>query len=117
MIKNLECRRLFLMLVATAALLCTASCAKYQNRDNALNLRVGMTKEETLAVMGEPLRGKQYCRPDVWFYYIETRWCWDFQSTRDECMPIVFKDGKIAGWGVQYYKCNVLYQEEREREE
>ena len=103
------------MIVAAAMALGMSACAKYQNRDHALKLRVGMTKEETLAIMGEPIRGKQYCQPDIWFYYIETQWWWDFQSTRDECLPIVFKDGKIAGWGVEYYKCNVLFPEEKER--
>ena len=97
------------ILLTVITVMFSASCAKYQNRDNAMQLRNGMTKEEVLKIMGEPIRGKPYCTPDIWFYYVETKWWWDFQSTRDECLPVVFKDGKIVGWGVEYYKRNVLY--------
>ncbi len=96
--------------VAVAMMFLLSSCAffsKYTNRENSMKLRKGMTKQEVLAVMGEPLRGKHFNQPDIWFYYIETRWAFDCQITRDECLPIIFKDGKIQGWGVEYYKQNV----------
>ncbi|MDD3118818.1 MAG: DUF3192 domain-containing protein [Victivallales bacterium] len=102
-------RRLAAIMLVVMALTTMVSCAKFQHREQAMQLRVGMTKNEVLNIMGEPIRGKQYCTPNIWFYYIETRWAWDFQSTRDECLPIVFQDGKIIGWGQEYYKRNVLF--------
>ena len=93
-------------LLAAALVLSLCSCtyfSQYDNRKHAEKLRLGMTKDEVLAVMGEPLRNQKYHRPDIWFYYIETRYGWDFQVTRDECLPIVFKNGVVVGWGKKYY--------------
>ena len=72
------------------------------NVDNSKQLRVGMTKEQVLQVMGEPLTDESYCQPDVWFYYWNTIWH-DGLVTEDECIPLVFKDGKLAGWGNPFY--------------
>ena len=33
------------------------------NLENSRSLRVGMTKEEVLEVMGEPIRNEEYCTP------------------------------------------------------
>lgn len=89
-------------------LLCSCTYfSQFSNRGNAAKLRVGMSKEETLAVMGEPLKDKKFNSPDVWYYYIETLWGFDCQATRDECMPVVFVNGRIAGWGDEYYKKNI----------
>ena len=75
--------------------------SQFDNRENARGLRVGMTEERVREIMGEPL-DVSFARPDVWFYYIETAWL-DGQTTIDECMPVVFKNGKLAGWGNEYY--------------
>lgn len=83
------------------------SCAFIEERRNNRNLeqlKRGMTKEEVLNIMGEPLKDeKRYRDPDVWFYYTETKWS-DGNATRDECTPLVFKDGRLIGWGKKYYK-------------
>lgn len=73
-----------------------------KNLDHSRNLRVGMTKEEVVAIMGEPQQNEVYTRPDIWYYYIEPVWI-DGLVTEDECMPLVFKDGKLIGWGRDYY--------------
>lgn len=72
------------------------------NVENSKKLRVGMTKSEVLAVMGEPVKNESFSRPDIWFYYFNTNWIDGF-VTEDECFPVVFKDGKVAGWGNAYY--------------
>ena len=59
-------------------------------------------KAEVLEVMGEPLSDESFCRPDLWFYYHKTVWA-DGLVTEDECMPLVFQDGKLIGWGNEYY--------------
>ncbi len=74
----------------------------YPAVENSKKLRVGMTKEEVLAVMGEPLTEEAFCRPNIWFYYERTVWA-DGLTTEDECMPLVFIDGRLAGWGNAYY--------------
>ena len=76
-----------------------------RNKANLAKLRVGMSKEEVKAVMGEPLKEK-FCTDRVWYYYSEPRWQ-DGAATHDECTPLVFdEDGFLAGWGVKYYKDN-----------
>ena len=79
---------------------------QFENFENSTRLRVGMTKEQVRQIMGEPVN-EAYSRPDLWFYYINTQWH-DGLITRDECMPLVFRDGKLAGWGNEYYNRIVL---------
>lgn len=92
------------MLIAAAGVLLLNGCGyfdQYDNFENSAQLRAGMTVEQVRAIMGEPL-DVPFAEQDVWFYYIETRWS-DGQTTIDECMPLVFEDGKLAGWGKDYY--------------
>lgn len=76
----------------------------FRNRENLAKLRVKMTKEEVLKVMGEPVKGEVYCEDNIWWYY--TRTCWsDFMTTRDECTPLVFdEEGRLKGWGISYFR-------------
>ena len=60
------------------------------------------TKEEVLAIMGEPLSDEQFCTPDCWFYYVEPVWC-DGLTTEDECIPLVFENGRLVGFGRRFY--------------
>lgn len=78
---------------------CTAGT---ENVENSKKLRVGMTKAEVLAIMGEPAKDEAFHRPDIWFYYFNMNWGDGF-VTEDECFPLVFENGKLAGWGNAYY--------------
>jgi len=69
-----------------------------RNIENSKRLRIGMTKHEVLKIMGEPLRDETFCKPDIWYYYYQMNWG-DGLTTEDECFPIVFKEGKVVGWG------------------
>ena len=73
-----------------------------KNVENSRNLRVGMTKNEVLEVMGEPIRDEKFCDPNLWFYYVEMVWG-DGLVTPEECLPLVFEDGKLIGWGNDFY--------------
>jgi outer membrane protein assembly factor BamE (lipoprotein component of BamABCDE complex) len=96
-------RLLILMVLASCGMLCSCTYfSQYENQKNAANLRVGMSKAEVIAVMGEPLREEAFNQPDVWYYYIDTKWH-DTYTTQDECMPLIFKQSKLAGWGQDYY--------------
>lgn len=72
------------------------------NIENSKNLRVGMTKNEVLQVMGKPMTGEVFCKPDRWYYYIEPVWM-DGLTTEDECMPLIFENGVLVGWGRNFY--------------
>ncbi|MDD5698062.1 MAG: DUF3192 domain-containing protein [Victivallaceae bacterium] len=74
-----------------------------RNLENSKKLRINMTREQVLKVMGEPVKGENYVTPDIWYYYINTQWN-DGMITEDECMPLVFKNGKLAGWGWNYFE-------------
>ncbi len=73
-----------------------------KNINNSKQLRVGMTKAEVLQVMGEPLKDEAFNKPDLWYYYYDCNWL-DGLITEEECFPLVFKDGKLIGWGNRFY--------------
>lgn len=86
------------------AIVLLSGCASFdaaKNIENARQLRVGMTKARVLQIMGEPVK-ERFSRPDLWFYYRETNWLDGF-VTEDECFPLVFKDGRLKGWGNAFY--------------
>jgi outer membrane protein assembly factor BamE (lipoprotein component of BamABCDE complex) len=82
----------------------------YNNRKKLAKVREGMTKQQTLDLMGEPLKKELYNKPNFWFYYTELRWA-DGLNTRDECTPIVFQDGAVIGWGNDYYERNYEFKD------
>jgi len=79
-----------------------------QNNENLLKLEMGMNKDQVLKIMGKPdlneayqsLYGKSVT---IFFYYTQRQWN-DGNTTKDECTPIVFEDGKLVGWGDEFYK-------------
>lgn len=73
-----------------------------KNINNAKQLRIGMTKAEVLALMGEPLKDEEFNKPDIWYYYFDCNWL-DGLITEEECFPLVFRDGKLIGWGNRFY--------------
>ena len=73
-----------------------------RNIENSKRLRVGMTKSEVLEVMGDPVSDETFSTPDVWYYFVQSVWM-DGLTTRDECMPLVFEEGKLVGWGNPFY--------------
>ena len=120
--KTLSIRQLSFLLAALSFLPLLVSCAFFdkdksilspamwgeidKNRENLKKIRVGMTKDEVLKIMGKPMKNQVYCTSNHWFYYTRTRWS-DGMATRDECTPLIFSDdGLLLGWGLEYYKAN-----------
>ncbi len=101
-------RTVKIMAVALVLCIAGAGCALFpwgeraRNVENSKQLRIGMTKAEVLEVMGEPVSDETYCKPDVWYYYVETVWH-DGLVTEDECIPLVFRSGRLIGWGNLFY--------------
>ena len=82
---------------------CAAYFESHKNKENVGKLKKGMSKAEVIAVMGEPVVGEVYCKPNVLFYYTDTKWS-DGNITRDECTPLVFEKDKLIGVGADFYK-------------
>ena len=67
------------------------------------NIRLGMTKQEVLDMMGEPLKDEKFNKPDIWFYYTNVRWG-DTLTVREESAPVIFSEGRVIGWGNDFYQ-------------
>ena len=100
-----------LFFLSVVGLLLFSGCTAARNIRNSKKLRVGMTKNEVLAIMGEPEKQESFNKPDLWYYYQRTNWLDGF-VTPDECFPLLFKDGKLIGWGNHFYSD---YNAERRR--
>ena len=59
-----------------------------------------MTKAEVIAVMGEPVK-ESFATPDRWYYFVKPVWS-DGLTTEEECIPLIFEKGRLAGWGKRY---------------
>jgi outer membrane protein assembly factor BamE (lipoprotein component of BamABCDE complex) len=107
LIMDLTMKKIFLLCVAvTGLMLLFSGCAYYEmqkNLDNSRKLRLNMTKEQVRAIMGEPIKGQAYTSENAWFYYTNTQW-YDGRTTEDECLPLLFKNGKLVGWGWEYFE-------------
>ena len=104
------------LVVLSAAMMLFAGCgviSQFGNFENSAKLRVGMTQAQVREIMGDPL-DVSFAKPDVWYYYIQTRWN-DGQTTIDECMPVVFKDGKLIGWGNEYFNKETMLKNQYSR--
>ena len=69
-----------------------------RNNDALLSLKVGMTKDEVLKVMGKPEQSEGYQWGSAWFY--RTAMTSGIYGTSDsDFTPVVFNEsGKLAGW-------------------
>ncbi len=88
--------------LTSAILLLAISCANHEmismNLENLSRLSVGMTKQEVMDIMGEPLTNEVYHEDNVWHYFTQVKWS-DGRITHDECTPVFFDDGRLLGWG------------------
>lgn len=92
-----------LLLIPFFVVSCSWSEARL-NRKKLEQVRIGMSKAEVKALMGEPLANEKYSTPDIWFYYTDPQW-YDGMYTRDECTPLLFdRDGILRGMGYRFYK-------------
>lgn len=95
-----------------------------KNRANLERLAVGMSKEEMLSVMGSGRDiqaynlyspAKKFSNPyksgiyrsggteyEVVFYYTDIHKA-DGKVTEDELTPIIFRDGRVLGWGWEMF--------------
>lgn len=86
------------------------------NRENAEKLRIGMSREEVIDIMGPPPDEEFNEDSELLYYYYYHKW-YDGMLTKDECIPLIFKDGKLAAWGLEYYQQEYLLPKWRTAEE
>lgn len=110
-------KRCTVALAVLCAALCFQGCtpAVTEAVQKSGNLRVSMTKAEVLKIMGTPLQDETFCKPDVWYYFAGQVWA-DGLVTEDECLPLVFENGKLAGWGMDFYaRYRILVENEKKK--
>lgn len=132
----------FLLCVMLAGCATTIQQATAVNRKNLLQLSVGMTREQAISVMGtedmrvhyfqpygtprdrtavrinNPYRSEIMRAKDRTFeiiYYVTDVKKDDAAITDDELTPLVFENGKLAGWGQGFLQDNVQRYEVRIR--
>jgi len=78
-----------------------------RDRANALNkLEVGMTKQQVLDFMGEPY-GREVYGSQEFLIYDTNHWG---NTEAERFTPICLVDGKVIGWGRNYYDSSKKYK-------
>ena len=74
-----------------------------QRRGKLMQLEIGMTKAEVINIMGKPNNREVYQQPDgliLEYLIYRTR----YEYPYEENTPIAFIDGKVTGWGRNFYE-------------
>lgn len=89
-----------------------------QNINSLLALDLGMTQDEVLIAMGKPKKKKTHQLGDrtveAWFYLTEGLIINDTMMRDSDYTPVVFEDGKLAGWGRNFYNRILQYKHKTE---
>jgi hypothetical protein len=98
------------LFVVVAVLICSCSAIN-RNNENIMNLKVSMTQDEVLKTMGTPAASESYEavggeRVSILYYRTEEKLT-AITTVKDECTPIVFINGKLAGWGEKMLASNI----------
>ncbi|MBW8015071.1 MAG: DUF3192 domain-containing protein [Planctomycetes bacterium] len=76
------------------------------NRKAMLGLSIGQSKADVVEVMGQPRKTEAYSRDgtniEFWLYLTEGVGI-NRKMTDEHFTPLVFENGKLAGWGRNYY--------------
>jgi outer membrane protein assembly factor BamE (lipoprotein component of BamABCDE complex) len=74
-----------------------------RNNKNLINLKIGMTQEQVQQHMGQPERSEGYEWGSAWLY--RTAMTSGVYGTADgDFTPVVFdENGKLIGWGRNFY--------------
>lgn len=98
-------RKILFLLLCLGLGGCSYGEIAQRNSNSMLMLNTGASKQEVLNKMSNPHRNERYItngkEMDIWFY--RTSWNADDMETDDEFTPMVFENGKLIGWGRNYY--------------
>jgi len=73
----------------------------YTNRKNLNKIEIGITKAEILEIMGRPHIREASNQQEWWLYEIARS---IYITDYERYTPIVFENGKVIGWGRNFYK-------------
>jgi len=90
------------LFVAAAVLFCSCSAIN-RNNENLVNLKVSMTQDDVVKIMGTPTASESYEatggeRLSILYYRTEEKQM-TLTTVKEECTPVVFINGKLVGWG------------------
>ena len=78
----------------------------HSNRSKLINLKIGMTKNEVVNLMGRPSKTEAYeiqgKSLEFWLYLTEYEWL-EYSTPKPEYTPLAFEGGVLKGWGRNYY--------------
>lgn len=78
-----------------------------RNRSNMLQLKIGMSKEQVHALMGNPYKTESYQiegKPiEFWLYLTEGKNIDDRTLRDSNFTPLAFENNTLTGWGRNYY--------------
>ena len=88
------------------------SRAEHLNREKLLLLELGISMDKAIAMMGMPLYKEGYQREGeamVEILYFDTsrfgnRIYSPECSSRGDCVPLIFENDQLAGWGNAFYQ-------------
>jgi hypothetical protein len=79
---------------------------EFNNRKHIANLEKGTSYESVLRKMGVADFNELFEKQDGTYrvlYYRTQKTMGDGITTKDECTPLVFRDGNLVGWGDSAY--------------
>jgi len=78
-----------------------------KNRSNMLRLKIGMSKEQVLTLMGDPYKTESYQvegkSMEFWLYLTEGRDIYDRRLRDSNFTPLAFENDTLSGWGRNFY--------------
>ncbi len=77
------------------------------NNEKLLNMKIGVSQEDVVQLMGKPERSEGYNWGSAWLY--RTAMTSGIYGTADsDFTPVVFdQDGKVVGWGRNFFSEHV----------
>ena len=94
---------------------CTAGMVASSNNSHLLRLELGQSKKDVKRIMGCPERNERYMVDskdmEVWFYRTEPV----VSDINDAYSSMIFENGKLIGWGKNFYERTIKYKVGRER--
>lgn len=88
-----------------------------RNNNNLMTIKIGMTQEQVLQHMGQPERSEGYKWGSAWLY--RTAMTSGIYGTADsDFTPVVFdENGKLVGWGRNFFAEHVKRYEIKVKQE
>lgn len=111
--KKMQRKSLVIGIITLTIISCScAHISQSSSRYGLMQLNIDMSKKDVLRIMGMPFLNEAYKMPngtlEVFFYYTQRQRI-DRNITKDECTPVVLENGKVVGWGDNFYDNKMRY--------